>query len=517
VCFAAHNLKGKEMKMRQTPSKRILFVSCICLFFLIGFNNVFAVEKDVLVFGTGIDVATTDPHNWRTAPDLIAISLLYEGLCTMDVKLNVVPALATSWEILNDTTWRFNLRKNVTFHDGTPFNANAAKINIERMREAPRSRNFFGMIEDVKIENDYTIILKTKTPFAPFLKNLCHPVGTFISPKALETYGKDIGLHPVGTGKFIIKEWQPKLKMVLQRNDNYWGQKPKLREFVLRPIPEEGTRTMAFESHEIDLVNDPAPHKIVEFRNKKNVKVILEPAARTVWLGYNLKDQTLSNVALRKAIAHAINREELVKYVTEGLSLNADAWIPNIVQPINTKMNYEFNPELSKTLLKEAGYPNGIDLNLWTPEGRYLKDRQIAEAIQAQLSNVGIRTKLRVMEWGAYYDALFRSEHQLYIWGWAFQVGDPDAMLRDNFYSKSSYNCTSYKSQPFDSALDEAVTILDPQKRIAKYYEIEKILMQDVVGIPIYHKLNIYALWDNVRAFQPHPLEVLNLDLTTVE
>jgi peptide/nickel transport system substrate-binding protein len=305
--------------------------------------------------------------------------------------------------------------------------------------------------------------------------------------------------------------------MILVKNENYWGEKAKLNEFVMRPIPEEGTRTMAFESGEIDMVSDPAPHRIAGYKKKEDIKIIMEPAARVVWLGFNVQDKTLSNIKIRRAIALAINRGELVDYVAEGLAINAPAWIPGIVQEFKQKYNYEYNPEKAKELLKEAGYPNGLELNLWTPEGRYLKDRQIAEAIQGQLSKVGIKAKLRVMEWGAYLDALFRFEQQLYIWGWAFQVGDPDSMLRDNFYSKSNYNCTVYKNPEYDKLLDKAVSTLNPDKRKPFYGDIQKILIDDVVGVPIYHKYNIYAFSNKVKGFQSHPLELIILNNTTVE
>ena len=474
-------------------------------------------ERNVLRFGTGVDVTILDPHNWKTARDLLAINLIYEGLATFDTQLKVVPVLATSWQIVDEKTWRFNLRKGVKFTDGTPFNAEAAKTNFDRMAKAPRAKGVFGIIESVKIEDEYTIIIKTKTPFVPFINNLCHPIGTMISPEAIKKYGTKIGQNPVGTGKFMLKEWRPKEKMVLARNEKYWGKKPKLTEVIIRPIPEEGTRTMAFESSDLDIVSDPAPHRIVQFKKNNNIRVITEPAARVVWLGFNLKDKTLANLKLRQAIAHALNRGELVNYVAEGLAINAPAWIPEIVMKFNKKYNYDLNLKKAKELLKEAGYSNGLTLKLWTPEGRYLKDKQIAEAIQAQLSKIGIKTQLVVKEWAAYLDGVFRKEQQLYIWGWAFQVGDPDAMLRENFFSKSAYNCTGYDNPAYDKMLDKAVSTFNADSRKKLYGEIQQMLIDDVVGCPIYHSENIYALWKRVKNFKSHPLEVVVLDDTTVE
>jgi peptide/nickel transport system substrate-binding protein len=369
----------------------------------------------------------------------------------------------------------------------------------------------------VETPDDYTLLIRTKHPFAPFLNNMCHPVGSMISPAALEKYGKDIGRHPVGTGKFVFEKWLPNQRIVLKRNDNYWGPKPSLTTVNLIPIPEEGTRTMAFESGEIDIVSAPAPHRVAKFKKDDDVTVTVTPAARTVWLGYNLKDKVLSNPKVREAIALAINRKELVNDVAEGLALDATGWIPSIIQKSDQNFNYPYDPAKAKKLLAEAGYPNGLDIKLWTPEGRYLKDRQIAEALQAQLSDVGIRAHLSVMEWAAYVAALFRSEQQLFIWGWAFQVGDPDSMLRENFYSTSSYGCTGYQNQEFDKMLDKAVSTFDPESRKKQYDAIQQLLFKDVVGAPIYFSENIFAMHNNVNGFIPHPLELIVLDKTKVK
>lgn len=498
---------------------RLITIIFLALAFLISVGGAgsFAAEKGVLKFGIGVDATTLDPHNYKATNDLLVAHLIFENLATFDLNMNVVPVLATSWENLDDTTWRFKLRKGVKFHDGTPFNAQVAKMNIERMKAAPRGKPYFGMIESVTAEDDYTILIKTNRPFAPFLKNLCIPVGGMMSPKAIEKYGKEIGSHPVGTGPFKLQDWRPKDKLVLVKNDAYWGEKAKLNQFVYRPIPEEGTRAMAFESGEIDVISDPLPHRIADFKANKNINVTTGPATRMVWLGFNTGDKVLKNVKLRQAIAHAVNREEIVKYVVEGLAIDAQQIIPGIIEEFSEKYNFAYDPQKAKKLLAEAGYPNGLELNLWSPEGRYLKDRQIAEAAQAQLAQVGIKANLRVMEWGAYLDALFRHEQQLYIIGWGFSTGDPDAALRGCFYSTSKFNFSNYKNPKMDELLDKGVSTLDPKKRHVIYKDLQQLLIDEAVMIPIYHKLNIYATSNRVKNFHPHPMELIEISETVVE
>ena len=510
-----NQMKGGTMKNLARMSS-IVFLVLSCLVFG-GQLNLAGAEKGVLKFGIGVDATILDPHNYKAVTDLLVINLIYENLVTFDVNMKLVPALATSWVAIDDTSFRFMLRKGVKFHDGTPFKAEAVKINIDRMKDAPRSRAYFGIIESATIEDDYTIVVKLKRPYAPFLKNLCHPAGGMISPNAIEKYRKELGHHPVGTGRFKLSEWRPKEKLVLVRNEDYWGEKAKLEKFIYIPIPEEGTRAMAFESGEIDVISDPLPHRIADFKANKNITVTTGPATRMVWVGFNTGDKVLKNVKLRQAIGHAINRDEIVKYVIEGLAINAQQIIPGIIEEFDKKYNFDYNPKKAKKLLKEAGYPKGLELNLWTPEGRYLKDRQIAEAVQAQLGKIGIKTKLRVMEWGAYLDSLFRHEQQLYIIGWGFSTGDPDAPLRSCFFSTEKFNFSNYQNSNMDALLDKGVSELDPNKRHSIYEDIQQLLIDEAVMIPIYHKLNIYATSKKVKNFYPHPMELIEISETTVD
>jgi ABC-type transport system substrate-binding protein len=305
--------------------------------------------------------------------------------------------------------------------------------------------------------------------------------------------------------------------LVLARNEDYWGKKAKLEEVIFRPIPEEGTRAMAFESGEIDIISDPLPHRIAAYKRDKNIDISTGPATRTVWVGFNVGDKVLTNLKLRQAIAHAINRDEIVTHVVEGLAINANAWIPDIIEKSKKTYNFKYDPKLAKELLKEAGYPGGLELNLWTPEGRYLKDRQIAEAVQAQLAQVGIKTKIRVMEWGAYLDSLARHEQQLFIIGWGFSAGDPDTALRLCFYSTNQFNYSNYKSTTMDKLLDDAVSALDPKKRVELYEQVQQRLIDETIVVPIYHKLNIYAVNKKVNDFYPHPMERIEIAETSIK
>jgi len=234
-------------------------------------------------------------------------------------------------------------------------------------------------------------------------------------------------------------------------------------------------------------------------------------------VAFNSSDKVLSNVKLRQAIGHGINRDEIIDYVLEGMAINAPAWIPAIVYKTKERYNFDYDPEKAKELLKEAGYPNGLELSYKTCEGRYLKDRQISEAVQSQLAEIGIKINLQVMEWGAYLDSLFRGESQMFIMGHAVATGEPHQALRGALHSESRFNFSRHKNPEFDSLLAKAGTVFDPKQRYEIYDEIQKLLIDTAAVVPMYHKLEFYGAWKRVKDFYPHPMELLELSETTIE
>ena len=497
---------------------RTLFMAYLVLAFLVlgGLGNLAMAEKDVLRIGRGPTINNLDPQNHTSTSDITVTRLVYDNLVDFDREMNIVPDLATSWEKIDDTTWRFKLRKGVKFHDGTPFNSRAAKMNIDRLRTTVRIKYAFGMIESATIEDDYTILVKTDRPFGPFLRHLCFGAAGVVSPKAIETYGKELVRHAVGTGPFKFKEWLPRQRCVLVRNENYWGEKVKLKEVRFIPIPEEGARAMAFESGDIDVIEDPLTTRIPKYKANKKISVLSVPSPRIVFVGFNCGDKVLSNVKLRKAIAHTINRGALVEHVLEGNAMDAQTVFSPIFHKSKKKYNFDYDFPKAKKLLKEAGYPEGLELRFWTCQGHYPKDQQIAEAIQGQLPKVGIRTKLQVMEWGSYMSALTRLESQMFIMGWGFASCDPES-FRGYIYSGGKFAWCAYNNPTMDALFDKGVSIVDPEKRRDIYEQVQQQLIDDAVLVPIYVKNNICALHDNVKNFFIHPLERLDLKSATVE
>ena len=475
-----------------------------------------AASRSELRIAVGSMVETFDPHNYRSVFDLLVDNLIADTLIGVDAEMKPVPRLATAWQLVNDTTWRFQLRQNVRFHDGTPFDAQAVKVNLDRAAAALKGVRFYGELKEVRVVNPGTVDLVLKRPFAPFFLNLAFPVGGFISPAALQK-GVDPTKSLIGTGPFRLAEWVPNERVVLERNPTYWGKAPKLQRVVFRRIRDESTRHLALLGREVDVSVDPPAHQVQGLRQSLLFDILLEPQARILWLGFNFQDPVLKDKRIRQAIAYAVDRNAIVSQVLENVPRNASAGImPPEILPTVPPLRYDVNQARARELLAQAGYANGLNVTIMTPQGVWLGDKAIAEVVQAQLAKVGINATLRVTEYGSLVDAASRHEQQLWIILWGF-TPHPDAFFRGVFHSKSAANWTAYANPEVDRLIDEAAAISDRQKSQDAYNRIEKILMDDVALVPIYYAVNLYVKSKKVQNFKVHPLELLDLTETTVE
>lgn len=468
-----------------------------------------------LRIAAGSMVETFDPHNYRSVFDLLVDNLIADTLIGVDDQMKPTPRLATSWQLVNPTTWRFQLRQGVRFHDGTAFDAQAVKINMERAAAALKGVRFYGELQEVRIVTASTVDLVLKRPFAPFFLNLSVPVGGIVSPAALAR-GGDQTRSLIGTGPFKLAEWVPNERVVLERNATYWGKAPRLARVVIRRIRDESTRHLALLGREVDVSVDPPAHQVKGLRQSLLFDILLSPQARILWLGFNFKDPALKDKRVRQAIAHAVDRRSIVAQVLDGVPRDARSGIlPPELLPTTPALAYEYNPARSRELLAQAGVRN-VNVSIMTPQGVWLGDKAIAEVVQSQLAQVGITAAVRVMEYGSLVDAASRHEQQLWIILWGFNA-HPDSFFRGVFHSKSAANWTAYSNPDVDKLIDEAATITDRAKQQQAYWQIQKLLIDDVAMVPVYYAVNLYVKSKKVQNFRVHPLELLDLSETYVE
>ncbi|MBW2154245.1 MAG: glutathione ABC transporter substrate-binding protein [Deltaproteobacteria bacterium] len=500
----------------------ILGIMVILISMLVSSGTVASEGGKTIVFALGAEPVRLDPPNQTDNPSEMVVRHIYDNLVEFTEKGDIVPMLATSWDTSKDGLhWTFHLRKGVKFHDGTPFDANAVAFNLKRVTDPEkttrRTKLYAPFIESAKAVDKYTVSIELKAPFGALLAHFAHGAGGMVSPKALQTYKDKISLHPVGTGPFIFQEWVPGEQIVLKRNDAYWKGNAKIEKIIFKPVPEAGSRVMMLESGEADVAFPVPLVEVDRLRKTKGVKVITGDTARVIYIGMNNLKKPFSDVRVRKAINYAVNKKAIVKNILKGMATPSKSIIGSLVWGYSPIQSYEYNPEKAKSLLKEAGYPNGFETSLWTPEGRYPMDAQVAEAVAGQLQKVGIRVKLRKWEWAAYIRNTRKkpeeAKYEMFLLGWAPSTGDADWGMRPLFYSGMwapiGSNRCYYKNPEADRYIEAGMKTADPEKRKEIYRKAQEIIVKDAPWVMLYDMVQSVGIRENLENITVWPIEIV--------
>ena len=484
-----------------------------------------------LVVARPTDAISLDPHKATTAPEVWVYGNIFETLVTLDEKMQVRPVLAERWERINDRTMRFHLRKGVTFHDGTPFNAAAVKFTLDRVLDAKtpaRGRSWLGPVTGATVVDDATVDVLTASPFGPLLNHLTMVfVVGIVSPEAVKKLGDDFGRSPVGTGPFRFEDWKSNQSITIARYERYWGQKTHLDRVVFRVIPEESARTIAYDRGDVDMLLRAAPVELERLRRDRRTQVNETAGLRIIYVGFNTSAPPLDDVRLRRALAHGIDVKGINSYVVENAMLPARSVVAPVVfgfKDTQLPEKYAYDPEKARRLLGELGWtpgPDGLlrkagkplELTFWASEGRDLKDKEISEAVLAQLTKLGVKVNFQRMEWGAYLNAL-RAEkppYNLFALGWVTMTGDGDFGLYATFHSANipprGTQSAHYKNPEVDKLLDEARSSLDPGRRAAAYGKALELITSDLPWLPIYQTKETVVMRTHVKGYVGHPAE----------
>jgi peptide/nickel transport system substrate-binding protein len=468
-----------------------------------------------LVYATGTDATTLDPQFVTDVPTSRMVMQIHQTLVYPDLKGNIQPVLAESWTVSDDKlTWTFKLRKGVTFHDGTPFNAESVKYTFDRIKDpeigSPR-KSTAKVIKEVKVIDEYTAAFITSKPFAPFLAQLSAYNLAILSPTAAKKYGKKYGEHPAGTGPFKLVSWSPGEKMIMARNENYWGNKALVDKLEVRVVPEDSSRVMLLLSGEVDVIASVPPIMIPKLKKSKDVKIIQKTGFRTIYIGLNNKVKPFDNLKVRQAVSHAINQEAIVKGVLGGVgTIGGGLESPAIPGAHKNLKPYKYDPTLAKKLLAEAGYPNGFETLFYTPTGRYLMDRQVAEAVQAQLKEIGINAKLQTPDWGALIALLNKYDKvPMFLMGKGSPTGDLDLTATLTGACGARMNHFSHCDPEVDKLIDLQRGAVDVQERYKILAEIQERMYKNVPAVVLYYQDQIYGTRANVHDIWVNPNEFI--------
>lgn len=469
-----------------------------------------------LIIATLSDAKLLDPHLSTDVPSANIQTNLFDGLIKKDQDENIVANLATEWEPIDDTTWEFKLRDDVTFHDGEPFNAEAVKKNIERIIDpevgAPRAF-IFEMITDIVVIDEFTVQLKTDFPFAPLLSHLNHPVGVMVSPKSIdEDYaamedGKDAGsvinANPVGTGYFTFDSWTPGTEIKLVKNDNYWGEAALVDSVTFKAIPEGGTRLAELETGHAQIIEPVQPNEVPTINDSGKAVVDVKTSSSLAYLGFNIDKEPFNNVKVRQAITMLINEQDINQGIYEGYGLPAVGPLaPNVFGYDESVKPLSYDLEAAKVLLAEAGFADGFKTSVWTNDNQQRMDTAVI--VQQALSEANIEVEIEVVEWGAYLDKTASGEHDMFILGLSNPVGDADYFLSQLFHSENkgnSGNRTFYENAKVDELLEQARAEIEEAPRKALYAEVQEILIDEAPMFYIQHQEYLSGVSNDIEGY----------------
>lgn len=478
----------------------------VCLWPMVSLSAGEPVTGGTLIWGRGGDSVSLDLAQATDGESIKAGIQIYENLVIFGKdSMDVEPQLAESWTVSDDgLTWTFKLRKGVKFHDGTPFDAKAVYDSFARIID--KNHPFYGygkwkylslslgQVTEIRIIDPYTVALVTARPYAPLLNNLALWLCPIVSPEAMAKYKDQIGLNPVGTGPFKFVKWVKDDQIILERNDQYWGEKAKVDKIILKSIPEPSARLMALQSGTVDIADDLDPDSINLVKKAPDLRVIERPSINVGYLALNTEKSVLKNVLVRQAISHAIDKETLIKTIYQGLAIPAkNPFAPSIWSYNDSIEPYEYNPAKAKALLAQANFDKDTELELWAmPVSRVYMPEPVktAELIQAYLAAVGLKAKIVRHDWGTYLSKTANGEHDMCMLGWLGGNADPDNFLygllsADTAKTPGAANVALWKNEEFTELCLKAQKTFDKAERTQLYLRAQEIFHEEVPWVPL--------------------------------
>lgn len=477
-------------------------------------------QEITLNFRLGPD--TFDPQATTATSALRGISQIFDRLVSLDNELKPLPMLATQWELQDDSlSWVFKLRRNVKFHDDTEFNAQAVKFTFSRLfdpKTKSPSADQFSMIDSVEVLDDYTVKFVLKFPYAPFPRVLSLIPASIISPTAVDKYGEDFFKHPVGTGPFKLQSWEPGNKAVLIRNDKYWAGPPKLEKVTFTYIRDESARMAALLAGDVDIEETVPPSQVKVVENNPDLQLYRGPALMTEYVGFNTDKQPFNDKLVRSAVAHAIDMDQIIKHVFNGVGVRA-------IQPISKKIwgynpeikGYNYDLEKARDYLAQAGWKDTDGDGYVDKNGKRLKAEllvmnlteitRMAEAIKASVKQVGIDLTVTVQDWTTYLANIQKGNMQMFVLGWAPATGDADDTLYSQFHSSNvgRLNRTRFVNKELDRLLEAQRVERDPDKRLELIHKAIELIAAEAPWIPTFTRENLMAVNKRVKGFGLHP------------
>jgi glutathione transport system substrate-binding protein len=449
--------------------------------------------KDIVV-AVSSNFTTMDPYDANDTLSQAVVKSFYQGLFGFDRNMKMVPVLAESYQASKDgLTYTVKLKKGIKFQDGTDFNAEAVKENFDRVTNPDNHLKRYVLYKNIaktEVLDPTTVKFTLHEPFSPFINSLAHPSGVIISPAAIKEFGsKGLAQHPVGTGPFKFVEWKPSEYMKVAKWDGYWRKGyPKVDTITWRSVVDNNSRSAMMQTGEAQFTF-PVPYEQAEvLKGKPNLTLVAAPSIVHRYLSMNTLQKPFDNVKVREAINYAINKQALAKVAFSGYAIPAEGVVPKGVEYAVKLGPWPYDPAKARQLLKEAGYPNGFETQLWSAYN-YTTAQKVIQFVQQQLAQVGIKTSLQALEAGQRVEKVESAQDpatapvRMYYVGWSSSTGEADWALRPLLASESMppkmFNTAYYKNPAVDEDIHKALNTTDGKEKAKLYADAQKRIWAD--------------------------------------
>ena len=490
--------------MIQPFKKNLVWILVILIINFAGIQGFCQTSKEKVVnFAWTEELTTLDPQKHMDVTAFFIHRHMFDPLIERTEDGSLKPMLASEWKYENDRLLILKLRDDVKFHNGEEFTSEAVKFTINRIKNpenASPQANLWEYIEKVETPDKYTVEIHLSQPYGPLLINLnlleILPLSAENNPSFSE--------HPIGSGPFKFVEWVRGSHITMERNENYWGNTPKVDKIVYKEYPETATRITALEVGELQIVKG-IPQEEMKRLEEHGIKIISVPSfqVRSLWM--NSRRKPFDDERVRQAVWYGIDVESIVKYVMgEELAQVADAPLPPGVFGRTEKLSpYPYDPVKAKKLLEEAGYPNGFKTTILLSE-IHAKQREAAQAVAAQLAEIGIEAEVIVQDRSVWVENFTKENYDTLLSGTTTLTGDADFTLARLYISESSF-VGYHGDDELDSFLLKARSESDLKVRQELYERAQEIMWQRAAAIWPFHDKEAYGINPNVVGFEPRP------------
>ena len=481
-----------------------------------------------LKIGLKTEPSSLDPQYHNLGPNNQIAAHIFDPLIAKDDKQLPIPALATSWKTISDTVWEFKLRPDVKFQDGSPFTAEDVVFTFERAAKVPNSPSPFTLVTrqmtKLEIVDPLTLRVTTSAP-APLLPLdlsalpiLSHIADAGGAPEGKTTAELNRGEGLIGTGPFKFAEWKRGAELVLVRNDSYWGPKPAWEKVTFKPLTSAPSRVAALLAGDVDMIEDPPTADLPKLRKDPRIALAETVSSRVIYIALDqfaepspgIPDakgpdgkvkNPLKDKKVREALSHAIDRKGIVDKIMEGVGRPAGDFLPwPAFGTSKTTQPDRYDPAQAKKLLADAGYPTGFSITLGTPNGRYINDLKVAQAIAAMWSRIGIKTEVEATAPPVFFKNRDEFKYSAYLAGWGSDSGEMSNPLRSLVATPNrergmgGTNRGRYSNPAMDAKLEEAMRTIDDKKREALLQEASKLVISDNGVLPLHFELSVWAM-----------------------